>query len=58
MVDLDFDPETRYGEGFLVCARQFAVEVTVRSERRRGPSCQDSRGLSRCSRSVAAASVG
>ena len=34
-VELDTDPTTGYSEGFLVCAKPFALDVKVRSEKRR-----------------------
>lgn len=33
-VEPDFGPMTGYSEGFLVCARQFGVKITLRSAKR------------------------
>jgi cytochrome P450 family 619 len=35
VVEPDFNPETGYSEGFLVCARDFACRISPRSEIRR-----------------------
>lgn len=34
-VKLDIDPVTGYSEGFLVCAKPFKCEITVRSQERK-----------------------
>jgi hypothetical protein len=35
VVEPDFDPQTGYSEGFLVCAKDFPCRIRPRSEARR-----------------------
>jgi hypothetical protein len=35
IVEPDVDPQSGYSEGFLICAKPYALDVQVRSEKRR-----------------------